>query len=218
MAYCILFIEDDPMIAASITRALGLAGQKVTHFTTVKAAQEALEEKAWDALLLDVNLPDGTGFEVCKIAQTYYPLMPILMLTANTDEDSVVKSLELGAVDYMRKPVGAKEILARVKKALGDKEMLQYGDLRLNLKRRELHVKGELIPLPRREFDILCVLAKKPEEVVSRAEILERTKSGEETMERSIDSHLSRLRKRLSSANLTIDSVYGTGYKLKKAA
>ena len=221
MAYQLLFVEDDAAIAHALTKALKLSGINVTHVSTVREATLQIEEHKWDAFLLDVNLPDGNGFQIAETALQYSPYAAVLMLTACTDEESVLRGLSKGAADYMRKPVGPKEIIMRLKKALGDKEYLRFGSLDLQIHNRSLTVKGQLIPLGNREFDLLSILIKRAESIVTRDEILERLKTEEDVSDRVVDSHLSRLRKKLQHAgavDVCIETIYGSGYKIKKAA
>ncbi len=221
MAIRIFLLEDDRAVAKSVVFALQLEKWIVDHVSTLAEARAYVENQRPDLLLLDVSLPDGTSYEFAREAIDSLPGTPILMLTARTDEDSAVKGFSSGAMDYIRKPVGARELVARIKKALGDTESLNYGPIQLRPHERSTLIHGKNISLAPREFDILSRLIRKPDAVIAREEFLNRNNSSEDTSDRVIDSHLSKLRRKLRKAGATeveIQSIYGSGYKITRKA
>lgn len=219
--YSILMVEDDPVVGCTLRAALEMAGFRVELATTVTQAKNLMSSGRWDIFLLDVNLPDGNGFSLCEYARLTSPHVHVLILSANVDELSALKGLDLGAVDYLRKPTGPKEIIARIKKALKIEEAIQVGSVHIIKSKRKVLVNGKELELRRREFDILLALAQKFGMVLNREDLLNALEMPDEVSDRSIDSQLSRLRKKLQVAGATdlqISSIYGVGYTFKRAA
>lgn len=187
------------------------------------AVDRILSDKP-DAVILDINLPGKEGFEVCREVRSEYK-GPILILTARGDEVDEVIGLELGADDYMSKPVRPRVLLARLRSHLRkaptdveDSGVISVGDLSIDSGRRHCEIAGKEIDLTTAEFDLLWNLAKNVGEVVSRESIyMELVGIPYDGIDRSIDLRVSRLRKRLGDdpANPTrIKSVRGVGYIL----
>lgn len=219
--YRILMVEDDPFVGKTLSQALKLAGFQVELAQTVTEAKTWMSKGPWDIFLLDVNLPDGDGFSLCEHARRTSPDVHVMILSANADEVSALKGFESGAVEYMRKPTGPKEIIARIRKALKIDEILQVGSVHICQSKRTVFVNGKEIELRRREFDILHALAQKFGTVLNREELLNQLNIEEDISDRAIDVHLSRLRKKLQDAganDLQITSIYGVGYTFKRAA
>lgn len=222
--YKILTIEDDPMIAKTLKLNLELEGYHVTHQADIKNGLHSLKNSEPHLLLLDLGLPDGHGFEVLKWVIENKPQVPVVILTAVTDEDSVVEGLQLGATDYIRKPFGNKELIARIKATLrkpAEKmNLVRYEGLELNLDKRIIKWNEKAFELNRREFDILAYLCQRPENIVSRDSLLKMFDKEGEIFDRTIDSHISHLRSKLKSFDITsikISSVYGVGYRLERS-
>jgi DNA-binding response OmpR family regulator len=222
----ILLVEDDPGLGKGLKVALELSTYGVTWVESVHEAERALAKERFDLVLLDLNLPDGSGLRVAKACQKDRPELPVIILTASSDEDSVVAGLEAGAGDYVRKPFGNKELLARIKVALRGKaeaqdKVLQYGDVKLVPEKRRVLIKDQPVELNRREYDILAHFVAQPESVVTRESLLRVLKKEGEIFDRTIDSHVSHLRTRLrqgGALDIQISSVYGVGYRLEKKA
>jgi two-component system, OmpR family, response regulator len=222
----ILLVEDDPVIAKGLGISLGLEGISVQAVATLSSANQALASQTFDLVLLDLNLPDGHGLTLAKQARESHPELPVVMLTASGDEESVVAGFAAGAVDYVRKPFSNKELLARIRVALGAKsrvatKALHFGGVVVHRDKRLVEC-GELrVELNRREFDIFCHFMSHPEAVVTRESLLSVLEHGEEIFDRTIDSHISHLRSRLRKAGIDsvrISPVYGVGYRLEKQA
>ncbi len=218
----LLLVEDDQLIARTLRMGLHYRGFEVTPCETAEAGRREFARQAFDIAILDVNLPDTDGYSLCRELRTRQPDLPILMLTARVDEDSAVKGIEFGADDYVRKPFGLEELTARLNRLLTRRppvdSAMSFHSLRLNPKQRQVWVGDQVVSLFKREFDILALLIRKPGEVVSREEILRTLDPDNELYDRTVDSHLSHLRRKLKDAGLTdvqITPVYGVGYRLE---
>jgi DNA-binding response OmpR family regulator len=226
----ILLVEDDPLISKSLKMSLGYKEYQVFVAGDLATAKKLFSEHTFDLLILDVNLPDGMSFPFCKSVREKDSQLPIIMLTARTDEESAVQGMTSGADDYVRKPFGINELLVRMQKLLERNTKLakeiKYGPLKISSSKRMAWAYERELSLGKKEFDILHLLISKQGEVVTREEIV-RVFGGEdsEVYDRTVDSHLSHLRKKLrdcmSAENTTgeqaiqITPVYGVGYRLE---
>jgi DNA-binding response OmpR family regulator len=223
----ILIIEDDDAIRQGVADALRLA-----HYETVEAAagrrglQLALTSE-WDVLLLDLILPELDGFEILKEVRAARPTAPIIILTARGEEEDRVRGLRLGADDYVVKPFGVRELLARVEAVLrrsperpSDIRRVLLPDGVADLERGEVQLSdGRRYDLSEREAELLAYLARQRGRAISRDELLSRVwrvdPSGIET--RTIDMHIARLREKLgddATHPRVIMTVRGKGYRL----
>jgi len=206
MAERILIVDDDRRLATMLAAYLAAAGYAVEHRATAAEGLAAARAGAHDAVVLDVMLPDGDGFEICRNLRGESDV-PILMLTARGDDTDRIVGLELGADDYLPKPFNPRELLARLKAILrrrrgpvagGDaarRAPLRFGRLEIDRDAREVRVAGETRALTSYQFDLLAALAERAGRVVSREQLMEMVK-GEtlEAFDRSIDVHVSRIR------------------------
>src|SRR5262245_46153245 len=201
MADRILIIEDDVRLAAMVNEYLGEAGFRVTARETAKEGLAALKREPFDALILDVMLPDQDGFAVCREIRSASDI-PILMLTARGDPADRIIGLELGADDYLPKPFNPRELLARVRAILrrrkaagGPDGVLRFGRLEIDRGARLVRVDGAERPLTSYQFDLLIALAEHAGRVLSREQIMDLVKGMHlEAYDRSIDVHISRIR------------------------
>ena len=221
--YQVLLVEDDPMIVKSLRLGLQYEGFHVTACETIRDGFEVFKVRTFDAVLLDLNLPDGSGISLCQEIRKLNPQIPVLMVTAQTDELTAVEGLSEGADDYIRKPFGVKELAARMRRLVERKKKdvltIGYGPIRMDLKKRMVWVTDTALSLGRREYEILTLLVKKSGEVVTRNDILDSLGENNEIYDRTIDSHLSHLRKKMRDAGnseVQIVPVYGVGYRLEK--
>lgn len=219
----ILLVEDDPILGRGLSVNLELEGHSVFWAKTLKSAIDANAQSNFNLVLLDLGLPDGSGLSFCSRLREDGSRIPIIILTAQSDEDSVVEGLSRGANDYVRKPFGVRELMARVKIALGERvirdKQIRYGDLMLLLDQRKAYFEDVEIELSRREFDLLSFLVHHAEAVVSRDRLIDALGNEAEIFDRTIDSHVSHIRSRLKArglSSLRISSVYGVGYRLEK--
>lgn len=219
----VLMVEDDPVIARTLQLGLAYRGFEVTPCETAREGLETFSRERFELVLLDVALPDGSGYDVCREIRARDADVPVLMLTARLDEQSAVQGLEAGADDYLRKPCGLNELVARMNR-LGERrgrseDFLELDSLRLSPRQRLVWVDQTPVHLARREFDILARLLRCPGEVVRRQDILDGLGDAGEMFDRTIDSHMSHLRRKLREAGLSgvhIASVYGVGYRLER--
>lgn len=219
----ILFVEDDQALATSLCLVFKLEGFEVALADHIERARVLLKTRKVDLVLLDLHLPDGNGSDFCKYVRLHLPEACILMLTARTEEESALDAFAAGANDYIRKPIGNKELLFRIRQWLSIRhptidEAVTYFDLSLNTKTRIATYKSKTLDLRRKEFDILFHLTKHGGEVVSRNQILDLINSSREIVDRTVDSHMSHIRLKLKEvmAEVTIAPVYGVGYRLHR--
>jgi DNA-binding response OmpR family regulator len=219
----VLLVEDDPVLGRGLNVNLELEGYVVQWARDLKSAFELRESSEFDLVVLDLGLPDGSGFDFLKELRNSHPEVPVLILTAKTDEDSVVKGLQSGASDYVRKPFGNRELLARIKNVLRspteNAQQIRFGDILINQDNRKVMVGDREMKVNRREFDLLCYFVKHAESVVTRDALVQALDKDGEIFDRTIDSHVSHLRSRLKQVGLIqvqISSVYGIGYRFEK--
>ena len=199
----LLMIEDDRALAEMVGTYLGRAGMTLEHRESARAGLAAALAGGYDAVVLDLMLPDGEGLEICRAIRARSDV-PILMLTARGDEADRIVGLEIGADDYLPKPFNPRELLARLRAILrrgggsggaaaGDS--LRFGRLTIDRDARRVLLDGEERPLTGHQFDLLCALAESVGRVLSREQLMDRVR-GEalEAFDRSIDVHISRIR------------------------
>jgi two-component system OmpR family response regulator len=220
----LLLVEDDPILGRSLHVTLETEGYAVDWVQNLVDARASVRAKKPELFVLDVNLPDGSGYDLLTEIRLERAEVPVILLTAKTDEDSVVRGLSLGANDYVRKPFGQKELLARISSALrapaaSGKGPLRYESLAIDLEKRAVKHGERNLDLNRREFDILVHLVRHAESVITRESLLNALDMGGEIFDRTIDSHISHLRARFRKGEVSdvqINSIYGVGYRLEK--
>ncbi|HEV2244628.1 MAG TPA: response regulator transcription factor [Streptosporangiaceae bacterium] len=211
----VLVVEDDPAITTQLVRGLTLAGYEASSVAT---GGDALGRPAADVVLLDLGLPDIDGVEVCRQLRARSD-SAIIVITARGEESDRVLALDQGADDYMVKPFGLAELLARIRAVLRrsrpqDSELLRHGDLVVDLRTGKVTVAGTEVALTPKEFGILECLATDPGRVVTRQEIMERAwDSHWYGPMKVLDVHVASLRKKLGEPKL-IETVYGRGFRL----
>ncbi|NMM63105.1 response regulator transcription factor [Clostridium sp. P21] len=224
----IIVIEDEFSINDILTFALKGEGYKVKSAFSSKEARGFLQNFKPNLVLLDINLPDESGFELCKFINANYKI-PIIMLTARNDITDKVLGLELGADDYITKPFNIKEVLVRVKIALrrvdkyknfnDDGEFINLNDnVKIKLENRLVVKDGKEIKLKPKEYDLLAFLIKNKNRVFTREEILDKVWGIDYCGEiRTVDIHVRRLRAKLNLDNgqSFIETVFGVGYVMR---
>lgn len=220
----LFLLEDDPLLGEAIRLALEVENFKLTRHSTVAAASAAVESApldSYDLFLLDINLPDGTGLEFCQSLRSKGINAPVLFLTVRNDEDSIVTAFNLGADDYIKKPFGSRELLARIKYHLSffqnKEQILCFKNTVLSITKQELQYQRSALHLNRREFQILKAFFMAPGAVLTREVLMSHISPTSEILDRTIDTHISHLRAKLKKENfpeIRITSVYGTGYKM----
>lgn len=219
----LLIVEDDPIIARGLQVFLESASYKVTHASTLVRATELFAKEKFNLVVLDLGLTDGSGLTFLAHVRKSGSQLPIIILTAKTDEDSVVDGLQKGANDYMKKPFSNRELQARIQSVLRiplpSENDLNFGDMHISKEQRLVKIKDRSIELNRREFDLLVLLCQRPDAILTRERILTVLDKDGEIFDRTIDSHISHLRSKLRQAgadSIKITSVYGVGYRLEK--
>jgi DNA-binding response OmpR family regulator len=226
MSRLIAVVDDEPDIVELITLNLQRNGFKVKSFLDAGTLLKYLATELPDLIILDLMLPDMDGFELCKHlkSQDKYSGIPIIMLTARTEETEKILGLELGADDYVTKPFSPRELVARVKVVLRRKDpgsetkKITVGDiLVIDLEKYEVISEGVKIELTATEFKILQLLATRRGWVNSRDQILDFLWGQDKTViDRTIDVHIRHLRNKLGNASHLIKNVRGMGYKLEE--
>jgi DNA-binding response OmpR family regulator len=210
----VLVVEDDPSLATQLVRGLSRGGYTVDHVTTGRAALSSADP---DVVLLDLGLPDGDGVTVCRQLRERSDVA-IIIVTARGEEPERVLALDAGADDYLVKPFGLAELLARIRAVLRrvrpGGEVLRHGPLTVDLRTRKVTVQGREVALTPKEFDILECLASDPGRVMSRQEILESAWDAHwYGPTKVLDVHVAALRRKLGAPGL-IETAYGRGFRL----
>ena len=215
----ILLVEDDDAIAASLISGLATSGMTVRR---VSNGADAVAAEIPDVVLLDIGLPDFDGFEVCRRIRQKSQV-PIIMLTARDEEIDRVFGLEIGADDYVTKPFGLRELIARIRavsrrRAAVDvpaSEILEIGNLKLDLSTRRVYMSGKEVELTTKEFDLLAYLAEHPGIVHRRTDIMESVWDANwYGPTKTLDAHVAAVRKKLGNADW-IEAVRGVGFRLE---
>lgn len=218
----ILVVEDDASLAEWISDYLTDHGYQVTVANRGDTAVELIESDRPDLVLLDIMLPEKDGFDVCREVRQFYP-SPILMMTACSEEADEILGLELGADDYINKPVKPRVLLARIKAllrrvddAVVNDELRLFGDLKIDNKSKTVTFRNVVIAFSSNEFDVLWLLASNAGKVISRTELVSQLRGIEyDGFDRSIDIRICRIRKKLSddpSCPRKIKTIRGKGY------
>ncbi|MDI6843950.1 MAG: response regulator transcription factor [Anaerosomatales bacterium] len=227
MRRTVLVVDDNEKIVEVLAAYLEAAGYEVVTAHDGEAAIEAVRARRPDIALLDIMLPGVDGIELTRRFQRDYDL-PVILVTAKTEEIDRLIGLEVGADDYVSKPFSPREVVARVKAVLrrvdrssatAAGETIVVGDLVVDPARREVTVAGEKVDLTRTEFEILATMAAHPGRVYSRLQLLEAV-SGDafEGYERTIDAHVKNIRKKIGDDPKEpryIRTVFGVGYKVE---
>jgi DNA-binding response OmpR family regulator len=226
----ILLVDDEDSVQKLLTYPLEREGFRVVHARDGEEALKRFAEQHVDLVVLDLMLPKLDGLEVCKRLRAESSV-PIIMLTARDDELDKVLGLELGADDYITKPFSIREFRSRVRALLrraaaprvGDRaqdEVIEVGELRIDVPRRTVQVRGQEVQLTFVEFELLRVLAEAPGRVFSRRQLLERLRGGADYREpRTIDVHVRHLREKIERnphEPELILTVRGVGYRFRE--
>ncbi|MCL7713995.1 response regulator [Stenotrophomonas mori] len=220
----ILVAEDDHDIAAGVCAALQRQGHAVDHVDDGTLADAALAATAYDMLILDLGLPSLEGSEVLQRLRQRGDSLPVLVVTARDGLQERVRTLDLGADDYLIKPFAVDELEARVRAQLrrvtsnGQPE-LRIGRLRLDLPGHRVWMNADVLELTAREFGLLAALAMRQDRISSRAQLVEALCSwDEELTDNGLDIALHRLRRKLRPGGMGIRTVRGLGYMLEESA
>ena len=224
----ILIVEDDPAIVLGLEDLLAGEGYRVDTARDGRKALELYREHKPALVLLDIMIPEFSGYEVCRQIRKKDALTPILMLTAKGQEPDKVAGLEMGADDYVVKPFGVSELLARIRALLRRRsagsgpgllpgQPLRFGDVEIDPQRLEGNKRGKTFSLTARELELLSLFLNAPGQVLSRAEILDRIWGiCYEGTTRTLDQHIANLRKKIEDDPAhprTIVTVHRVGYR-----
>ena len=218
----ILLVEDDPSVAASVIDGLENASMDVTHVSTGKDAIEMAKSTSPDLILLDLGLPDIDGQDVCRtIRET--SITPIIILSARSEEIDRVLALEFGADDFMVKPFGMRELVARIRAvarrtgsvdASSTTGTQEIGPVSIDRRTQRVFVNGEDVYLTPKEFDLLAYLATDPGAVYRRNDIMSEVwDTNWYGTTKTVDAHVAALRKKLGNQDW-IEAVRGVGFRL----
>ncbi len=227
----ILVIEDEPTLSRLLSYNLKQEGYETTVVEHGGEGLQAALDNSFDLIILDIMLPGLNGFEILEKLRQKGNYTPVIVLTARNAEEEVVKGLKHGADDYITKPFGVAELLARVsavlRRTLSDEaittlnqsqeKVITLGDLRIYPDKYEVVLNNESIPLRPKEFEVLIYLTQRPGTVITRDDLMNVVWGFDYIGgQRTVDVHVSSLRKKLelSEGSVQIDSIRGVGYKL----
>ncbi|RJG21058.1 response regulator transcription factor [Paenibacillus thiaminolyticus] len=226
----VLVIEDEPTLARLLSYNLTLEGYDTTVIDHGSQGLQVALHRKFDLIILDIMLPGMNGFEVLSKLRQAGVRTPVIILTARNAEEEVVQGLKCGADDYITKPFGVAELLARVGAVLrrassdepveqedADDKVIAIGDLRIYPEKYEVTLHQELIPLRPKEFEVLLYLVQRPGMVITRDDLMNAVWGFDYIGgQRTVDVHVSSLRKKLemNQRSVQIDSIRGVGYKL----
>ena len=233
MSVKVLLVEDEKSIADGIIYNLKNEGLKVTHVDEGKIALDIFDEEHFDLLILDIMLPEVSGLEICQSIRKSSNV-PIIMLTAKDDENDKIRGLEMGADDYITKPLSVKELISRIKAVLRrtkNSELLngldedinsvkeiKIGNIAMNPLRYEARIDDEIIELRPREFELLYYLCENAGNIVSRDKLFSKvwgySFAGNS---KTLDVHIQRIRERIEvnpKSPQRLTTIRGVGYKL----
>lgn len=224
----ILVVDDDKQIVRLVRSYLEQASYEVLTAYDGETALHTMRRENPDLIILDLMLPDRDGWEITRLVRSDQNLanLPIIMLTARTEDTDKIVGLELGADDYITKPFNPREVVARVRAVLrrttdspATVPALQVGRLRLDPERHKVDLDSRPIDLTPTEFDLLKTLMENPGRAFTRLELIEKGPGYVyEGLERTVDTHIKNLRKKIGVASghpAYIETVYGIGYRLR---
>jgi len=218
----VLIVDDDPDIVRLVSYNLSQAGFETVTANTGRLALESIQDRPPDLIILDLMLPDVDGIEVCRSLRSHETSaqIPIIMLTARSEEIDRVIGFELGADDYVMKPFSPRELVLRVKSILRRTRtertgMVRAGRIQLFPDRRQCFAGNESIPLTLKEFDLLFELMRAHGNVLTRDVLMDRVWGyhGDATS-RTLDTHVRRLREKLGQDGIHVETVRGVGYRI----
>ena len=228
MSSQVLIIEDEPDIRKTIDYNLTKESFKVVQAGSIEEGEKALVSNQIDVIILDLMLPDGSGLTLCRDIKSDDKTkhIPIIILTAKTEEVDRVVGFELGADDYVTKPFSVRELILRVKAILkrgpssnknpGDDEY-SFGELTLNFEAHQAYINGNEIPLTALEFRLLKHLIDRKGRVQTRDQLLEDVWGySSDVTTRTVDTHIKRLREKLGSVGNHIQTIRGVGYRFSR--
>ncbi len=219
----VLLVEDDPGIQDMLQYSLSSDGYTILSALTVKDGWDIIENKAIDIVLLDWMLPDNSGIDLLHRIRKYHSMLPVIMVTAKTEEEDRILGLDVGADDYITKPFSVRELKSRLqavlRRTMPDEQPIQIGKLYLDPVSQRVKVGDSLLDLSPTEFRLLHYFMAHTDRVFSRAQLLDQVWGTDVYVEeRTVDVHIRRLRKQLEPFNLAalLQTVHGSGYRFSR--
>lgn len=220
----ILIVEDDSFLNKMLAYNLTADGYRVVSALNVRMAAEVLRQHEFDLVLLDVNLPDGNGFELCKLIKPEHPDTIVIFLTANDQESDQIRGYEVGAVDYITKPfvIGAlqrkiKAMFSMLEHHKPAKDIYDDGRLFMDFSEQTASLNGKALTLSPMEYKMLNMFRKNPKQVLTRQQLLEKLWDADEKFvdEHTLTTTVSRIRSKIEADGGTpyIKTIYGMGYQ-----
>lgn len=221
----ILLVEDNETIVKALSYSLEQKGYKVTSKTDVKSAKEEIEKSSYDLIVLDISLPDGNGFELCKFIKERQDT-PVIFLTARDEEANIVLGLDMGADDYVTKPFKTRELLSRIntvlrryKKDIKEQNIIKIGDITIDVNKARIYKKEEEVILTALEYKILLLLFSNSESIITREQILDKIwdVAGNFVNDNTLTVYIKRIREKIEddpTEPKIIRTVRGMGYKV----
>lgn len=210
-------VEDDESIRELLECTMDASGFSVLTFADAESMIAELSKKKCDLVLLDIMLPGMDGIEALKIVKAKYPDLPVIMLSAKGSELNKVKGLDAGADDYISKPFGILELIARIKARLRKPDRIEFNGIALDAAKYRVTVDGEEVKLTAKEFDVLRILMSRVGSVIKREELLTELWGEEFDGEtRTVDMHIMSLRGKIKGKGDFIRTVRGVGYTIDK--
>ena len=219
----ILIVEDDPLLNKTLAYNLASDGYAITSAMNARTAAKKLNSAEYDLVLLDINLPDGNSYDLCKLIKPEYPDTMVIFLTANDQESDQIRGYEAGAVDYITKPfsIGALQrkisaMFAMLEHHKPAKDIYEDGRLFLDFSEQAASLNGKPLTLSPMEFRMLNLFRKNPKQVLTRGQLLERLWDTEENYvdEHTLTTTISRIRSKIEADGGTyIKTIYGMGYQ-----
>lgn len=219
----ILIVEDDNLLNKTLAYNLASDGYDITSALNARTAANKLTVSEYDLVLLDINLPDGNGYDLCKLIKPEYPDTMVIFLTANDQESDQIRGYEVGAVDYITKPfsIGALQrkisaMFAMLEHHRPAKDIYDDGKLFLDFSAQTASLNGKPLTLSPMEFKVLNLFRKNPKQVLTRGHLLEKLWDVDENYvdEHTLTTTISRIRRKIEADGGTyIKTVYGMGYQ-----
>ncbi|MCU6795020.1 response regulator transcription factor [Paenibacillus sp. WQ 127069] len=219
----ILIIEDDPSIQMLLKLSLEVEGFQTMVAGSAAAGMDTLAAQHTDLILLDLMLPDRSGFELLQTLQQHYKTIPVIVLSAKNEMNDKILGFQLGADDYLTKPFETRELIVRIRAVIrrmnttsSTPETIQVDKIEIDKRERSLKVGGTLIKTTSKEFDFMWLLCSHPKAVFTREQILDQVWGFEfYGQTRSVDMMVNRLREKMKPYDHLVATVHGTGYKLE---